>query len=377
MPVSILTDLERRTLGNLSIPRNARDLAGELGRDQYTPYGLRPEQFMSRAKAGEHVLGDDPGGLQNLLKDLEKAGWVVNLGEWDDVAKLGAKVADGYKRSVPFEEDERAQNYVRRLQASHRAWRAEGTQWMLTVDGLEKLREPTGPVYAMTPSEVEREILRHVAAVKELPIKGSIFDADGGLIDEKVARKETLAAGTQDPTDPSRQVATLLPEELAHWVKLVSDDCEARWGVRPRVPAAGGAGYFDATEDLIQAADAGGTAYGETSPTFFALTILAFTDVDTGTTADNGSHIPTYTGYARKSTTSADLGTSTNGTRTNANAIIWAGATAGSSTILGAGRMVAATVGRAIRYLGVASTIVSATQTPAQFAAAALTDTLD
>jgi hypothetical protein len=376
VPVSVLTDLERRTLGNLSIPRNMRDLAGELTRDRHTPYGLGEQEKLGRLAGGEHVLGDDPSGLDKLVKGLIKEGLIIDIGEFKDPSKVAAKVADGFKGSLDLRagDDQRVENYINRLSTPARRWRTEGNLLMLTEAGLEKLREPIGPVTTMTPSEVARELMRHRAAVKDLPIKGSIFDPDGGYLAPEVAAKHTLAAGMQDPYDPTRQVATMLMEEYEHWARLVSEECKRVWGVYPDPVAAG---YFDATEDLIQAADAGGTAYGETSPTFFALTILAFTDVDTGTTADNGSHIPTYTGYARKSTTNTDLGTSSAGTRSNANAIIWAACTAGSSTILGAGRMVAATVGRAIRYLTVASTSVSATQTPAQFAAAALTDTLD
>lgn len=376
MPVSVLTDLERRTLGNLSIPRNMRDLAGELTRDRHAAYGLGERQLKAKLADGEHALGEDPDGLDKLVKDLIKEGWIIDLGEFKDSSKVAAKVADGFKGSLDLRagDDQRVENYIKRLSHGDRRWRTEGNLLMLTHDGLEKMRQPTGPVYTMTPSEVARELMRHRAAVKDLPLKGSIFDADGGSLDPAVAAKHTLAAGTTDQYDPSRQVATLLQEEYDHWAKLVAEECKRVWGVYPDPVAAG---YFDATEDLIQAADAGGTAYGETAPTYFALTILAFTDVDTGTTADNGSHIPTYTGYARKSCTSADLGTSTNGSRSNANAIIWAACTAGSSTILGAGRMVAATVSRAIRYLTVTSTTVSATQTPAQFAAAALSDTLD
>lgn len=371
MPVSALTDLERRTLANLSIPRTVADLSQELLIDQYTPYG--PNVDEAEVKAGRALDGQGQD-LHRLLEDLAGVGLAVNLGSYPDASKLMAKVVDGFKGSVPFEEDERARNFEAR-RTGDRAWRISGDVWMLTTDGLEKLREPVGSLYRMTVSEVEAVLAKHAAAVKELPVQGSIFDEDGGVLDERIARKEGLAGGVRDPD--GNPTATLLPEEFAHWAKLVSDDCEAAWGVRPQQPLAGGAGYFDATEDLIQAADAGGTAYGETSPTFFALSILAFTDVDTGTTADNGSHIPTYTGYARKSTTTADLGTSTNGSRANANAIIWAAATAGTSTILAAARCVAATVGRAIRYLTVASTTISATQTPAQFAAGQLTDTLD
>lgn len=373
MPTLALNDLERRTLANLSIPRTVPDLSQVLLVDQYTPYGPAVEE--EEVKAGRALDGQGQD-LQRLLEDLSKHEWCVNLGSYEDSSKLMAKVADGFKGSIPFEEDERARNFERR-RAGDAAWRINGDVWMLTTEGLEKLREPVGAVTRLTVSQVEEVLRKHAAAVKELPVKGSIFDEDGGFIDPKIAAKESLTSGVPDPDNPGRPTATLLPEEYAHWAKLVSEDCEAAWGVKPQQPLAGGAGYFDATEDLIQAADAGGTAYGETSPTFFALTILAFTDVDTGTTADNGSHIPTYTGYARKSTTTADLGTSANGTRTNANAIIWAACTAGTSTILGAGRMVAATVGRAIRYLTVASTTISATQTPAQFAAGALTDTLD
>jgi hypothetical protein len=375
VPAVTLTDLDRRTLAHLAIPRSYEDLAAVMIGDRHTPFG--PGQREEELAAGRAI--QDPSKLPAHVKELIKLGWIVDLGEHapDQLGKLLAKHVDGYKGAIPLYEDERARNFEAKRSKDDQLWRVNGNLLMLSEEGLEKLREPITPEYSMTPSEVRDLIAKHASAIKDLPVKGSIFDKDGGSLDEKISRKETLTRGVPDPDNPGRAIATLLPEEFRYWESQVIKDTEKRWGVKVPPLIAGGAGYFNATEDLIQAADAGGTAYSETAPTYFALSILAFTDVDTGTTADDGSHITTYTGTARKSATAADIGTSSAGTRTNANAIIWAGATAGSSTVVGVGRFTAASAGRGIRYMTVASTTVSATQTPAQIAAGAMTDTLD
>lgn len=355
MPVLGLTDLERRVLGNLSIPRNVTDLAGELRRDEHSPFGLRPDD----------VIATD-GELWELLEELQNAGLVVDLGDTPDLKQLASRIADGTKKSLPTG-DEKARNYLERLSVPQRAWRTHGQLFMLTEDALELIKQPLGATGSASREQVERALAEHARQVLdppkrkleagEVPLGKGVFSAELG-----------------------RPVATLLPEEYRSWAKTVTEDFHRAHPDQPKLqqPMMGGmAGYGNATEDLIQAADAGGTAYGETSPTYMALSLIAFTDADTGTTADDVSHVPTYTGWARKSVTTADLGTSSAGSRANANAIIWAGATAGSSTVQAFARCTALTGGRIIRYGTCASTTISATQTPAQFAAGALTDTLD
>jgi hypothetical protein len=145
--------------------------------------------------------------------------------------------------------------------------------------------------------------------------------------------------------------------------------------VRPIPPLAGGAsGYSDAYEVSLIDAENQKTALGAVvDPWFMALSILAFTDADTGTTADNGSHIPTYTGYARKSVAGTDMpaATSGSGQAANTSAIIFAACTAGTSTILAFANCVASTVGVLRKWGDCASTVVSTTQTPPQFAVGA------
>ena len=109
-----------------------------------------------------------------------------------------------------------------------------------------------------------------------------------------------------------------------------------------------------------------------------ALVIVALTDSDTGTTTGDGTHVPTYTGYARKSVAGTDMnaGSGTGGSVTNANAIIFAACTAGSSTIVGFGNTSASTNGTLRKFGTCTSTTVSTTQTPAQFAAGVYTITV-
>jgi hypothetical protein len=164
----------------------------------------------------------------------------------------------------------------------------------------------------------------------------------------------------------------LLEHEFAAWFKQVADDCEQRWNVRPKAPMSGGAsGYSDAYEVSLIDAENQKTALGAVvDPWYMALSILAFTDADTGTTADNGSHVPTYTGYARKSVAGTDMpaATSGSGQAANTSAIIFAACTNLTSTILAFANTSALTVGTLRKWGDCASTVVSTTQTPPQFA---------
>lgn len=352
MPATALTDLERRTIANLSIPRNAEDLAHELRVD---PYSVT----RSAADVAKHLL------------ELAEAGLVVNLGEHEDPAKLAASL-ERHKTALTIP-DEKAAIYAARVSVPHRRWRTVGDLWLLTKDGLDLLKEPTGYAGPADRATVERMLRDHARAVVDPPFEGSIHDEDGGRLRKDVP----LSAGKL--TEDGQPVATLLPEEYKDWAKAVSDAYRAETGEKLTPPMMGGMpGYSDATELLILDADGAKTAsYAETAPTYMALSILAFTDADTGTTADDASHIPTYTGYARKSIAATDLNSAAAGARTNSNAIIFAGCTGGSSTVVGFARCSAATLGRIIRYGTCASTTISSTQTPAQFAAGAYTDTLD
>jgi hypothetical protein len=330
MPETVLTAVERRVLGNLAIPRNVDDIVTHL--QPYAPASAEVVDAM----------------LRGPFKD---DGLVVHLGVHDDSAALASN-AQSHKATMEMA-DEQAQILERRLRRDDLTWRMKGDQWMLSNEGLALLHAPppdTPP--PMTLSQVQ-------AAV----------DAEWA----RVLRKEFVAGKTS-------MANALLEDEFHTWFALVAEDCEKRWGQRPRGPIAGGAsGYSDAYEVSLIDAENQKTGLGAVvDPWYMALSILAFNDADTGTTADNGSHIPTYTGYARKSVAGTDMPAATSGAGSAANtsAIIFAACTAGTSTILACGNCSASTVGTLRKWGDVASTVVSTTQTPAQFAVGAYTTTV-
>jgi hypothetical protein len=322
MPETVLSHLERRVLGNLSIPRNVEDL---------------------RLAVREHApaTGEQIDALLN--GDLSTAGWVVKLGEHTDPAGL-ASDAQAHTDTMELPDD-KAEIYSRRMLRPDLAWRMRGDLWMLTNEGLAQLHAPLpDEPPAMTPSQVQ-------AAV----------DAEWA----RVHRAEFTPGKT-------RLANKLLESEFLTWFQAVADDCEQRWNVRPIAPMAGGAsGWSDAYEIAIIDQENQKTAIGAVvDPWFMALSILAFTDADTGTTADNGTHIPTYTGYARKSVAGTDMPAATSGAGSAANtsAITFAACTAGSSTILAIANTSGSTVGTLRKWADVTSTSISTTQTPATFA---------
>lgn len=329
MPETTLTGVERRVLGNLSIPRNVQDL--------------------------EHCLrSHNPATADHIhaLLDgvLARAGWVKKLPAAEDAVKL-ASVAASDKDTMELP-DEKAEIYSRRMQRVDLAWRFAGDLWMLTGEGLAKLHAPPPDAPSpMMPSQVQ-----------------AVIDAEWA----RVLRAEFIPGKTE-------LANKLLEDEFLSWFKQVADDCEQRWNVRPRAPIAGGAsGWSDAYEVSILDQENQKTAIGAVvDPWYMALSILAFTDADTGTTADNGTHIPTYTGYARKSVAGSDMPSATSGAGSAANtsAITFAACTAGTSTILAIGNTSAATVGTLRKWGDVTSTVISTTQTPPTFAIGAYVTT--
>lgn len=327
MPEAVLSDLERRTLGNLSIPRNADDISAAIA--EHTP--ASPEQVDAL--------------LRGVLSD---SGWVVKLGTHDDPAKLASSAQD-HKQTMELP-DEKADIFSRRMLRDDLSWRMRGDLWMLSNEGLEMLHAPPPNAPApMTPSQVQGAVDTEWARVHRADFKPG---------------KTTLAN-------------KLLEEEFLIWFRQVADDCEQRWNVRPVAPIAGGAsGWSDAYEVSIIDQENQKTAIGGVvDPWFMALSILAFTDADTGTTADNGTHIPTYTGYARKSVAGTDMPSASSGAGSAANtsAITFATCTAGTSTILAIANTSASTVGTLRKWADVSSTVISTTQTPATFAIGAYT----
>lgn len=329
MPESVLSNLERRVLGNLSIPRNAEDLHGLLR--QYAP-------------ASEEQIDALLRGV------LSNEGWVTKLGRHDDPAKLASE-AQANKKTMELP-DEKADIYARRMQRDDLSWRMQGDLWMLTNEGLARLHAPPpDEPPPMTPSQVQAAVDAEWARVHR---------------DKFVPGKTKLAD-------------KLLEDEFLVWFKQVADESERLWGKRPTAPVAGGAsGWSDAYEVSILDQENQKTAIGAVvDPWYMALSILALTDADTGTTADNGTHIPTYTGYARKSVAGSDMPAATSGAGSAANtsAITFAACTAGSSTILAIANTSAATVGTLRKWGDVTSTVISTTQTPPTLAIGAYVTT--
>lgn len=324
-----MPDRERRIISKLGIPWSVPGLVHRLAIDEFTE------------TKGEQAVYDE-------LCALAMKGWCVNLGSRSTSAKV-VHAAQAHPETIEFP-DENADIYARRMALPHRAYRCEGDTWMLTVEGLEALKQPIVDVPPLTPSELGRVIASEFARVD-------------WNYDPRTATGETL------------QFA-----EYQLWLGLVVEECERIWGVRPPLPIAGGAsGWSDAFEITILDQENQKTqAPALVDPWFMALSILALGDTDTGTTADNGSHIPTYTGYARKSVAASLMSAASAGSSTNSGgAIQFAACTGGSSTIVSAGNTSAATVGILRKWLDVASTAVSTTATPAQFATSAYTTTAD
>lgn len=329
MPETVLSSLERRVLGNLSIPRNPTDLEAAV---------------RSHAPASREQIDALLRGV------LSEQGWVVPLGTHDDPGKLASAVQKN-KDAMELP-DEKADIYSRRMTRDDLAWRMRGDLWMLSNEGLAQLHAPLpDEPPPMTPSQVQGAVDTEWARVHR---------------DKFVQGKTTLAD-------------KLLEDEFIAWFQQVADDCERRWNVRPIAPVAGGSsGWSDAYEVSILDQENQKTAIGAVvDPWYMALSILAFTDADTGTTADNGTHIPTYTGYARKSVAGSDMPAATSGAGSAANtsAITFAACTSGSSTILAIGNTSAATVGTLRKWGDVTSTAISTTQTPPTLAIGAYVTT--
>jgi hypothetical protein len=329
----LLSNIERRVIANLSIPRNTHDLATVIRAD---PYSGEPE-----------FVPDD------LLAQLAGEGWVVNLGsKADDPAQLAAAL-EKHKSALAMPDD-KARTYAARLSMPHRAWRFRGDLWVMTQDGFDKLHEPTADPepYYMTASDPTGELERIIFSEWQKVWKG-------------------------DPSSDDAQISDRLTEdEFMAWAEQVRKAHKERTGELPRMPIAGGAGYADATETLIVDPENGkGSAYTETAPWYMAAVTVAVTDADTGSTITEAN----YTGYARKSVAAADMNSaaSPGGSATNANAITFAACTGGSSAVIGFAKCAAATVGRLIKY-GTCTTVnVSSTQQPLSFAVGAFTTSVD
>ena len=137
------------------------------------------------------------------------------------------------------------------------------------------------------------------------------------------------------------------------------------------MPGMGNAVELKVLEHIV-----GKTSYTMPSGLLLALTTAVVVETDTGLTITRAA----YTGYADKSVAGSDWGNATSpggvGTIANVNAITFAACTAGTSTLAG-WALLSGAGGDVIIFGTLASLVVSATQTPVNFAAGALIATLD
>jgi hypothetical protein len=177
MPELVLTDTERRTLANLSIPRPIPNLYHELRVD---PYTMEPESEKD---------------LLKLLESLADEGWAMKLGEFEDSAKL-AHAMQTSRRAMPLQ-DEKAKLFSERLKVRGEEWRLKGEQWVLTQAGLEKMHQPVDERPRLTTGELRSLITEQAQYVRhntdDYHFQGSVFDqredhgplAGGVLLDKK------------------------------------------------------------------------------------------------------------------------------------------------------------------------------------------------
>lgn len=339
----MLSELDRRTIGNLSIPRNVVDLSHVLRVDPHTE--TRPET---------EVVAH--------LESLEDSGLVVNLGEVGDPAKVPG-VAERHTHALTMPDDQGA-TYASRLAHPRFYWRTTGNLYVVTDDGVHEMRAPVSDSPPMTPTEVQAAIDHEWSRV----LKGV-----------------TVANFRSEFHGPELSAGRMLEDNFQHWVGPVIDECERMWNVRPENPnlrpiMAGGAGWTDEYEILLLNAENQKTALGAVvDPWFMALSIFAYTDTDTGATHGDATRVPTYTGYAAIGVPASSMTTASAGSSNNSTAITFAACTAGSSAIIGFGNnsVVGNTSGVFRKYGACSSTTVSTTQTPATFAISAYTTTAD
>lgn len=351
MPPTI-DDISRRTIANLTVPRSVPSLSHELRIDPHT-----------RTRADKDV--------HEHLQDLEAQGWVVNLGTHTDTAHL-AHLVEGHKTAHTMPDD-KAAIWARR-RASRQAWEVQGDVWMMTDAGLDKLREPVVEDKAFTTEQMIDLISTQQRAVTEDPDK---------------AIPETDRMWWNPHSGQSVPLPVLHPDEFDNWLGQVLPGHERVWGkaahaeLRKKLPISGGAGWTDVWENMIldheNQKTSLATADAITTPWFMPLSIVAYTDADTGATHGDATHLPTYTGYAAIGVPAANMAAAAAGSAANNTAIQYAACTAGTSAIVAFGNnsVVGNTTGIFRKWGTCTSTTISTTQTPAQFAIGAYTTTAD
>lgn len=325
------TDRDRRITTKLTIPWSVRGLTHRLWTDEFT-------ESKSEQEVYEELLG------------LALRGLVVNLGTRTSAAKV-VHAAQSHPDAIPMHDDN-ARLYATRMAVPSRAFRCEGDTWMLTYDGLAEIAAPTVESPTLTPSEMSAAIKHEFSRVA--------WDYDG----------ET-ASGYD-----------LHPLVYQTWLAQVVAECERVWGVRPFIPIAGGAsGWPDVYENYILDHENQKTSLATndaiTTPWFMPLSIVAYSDTDTGATHGDGTHLPTYGGYVAATVPAASMNAASAGSAANNAAITYAAVASGTSTIVAFGNnsVVGNTTGIFRKWGDCTSTALSTTQTPAQFAIGAYTTT--
>jgi len=325
------TDRDRRITTKLAIPWSVRGLTHRLWIDEFT------------ASRGEQEVHDE-------LVALALRGLVVNLGSRPTAAKV-VHAAQSHPDTIVLPDDN-ARLYAERMAIPSRAYRCEGDTWMLTRDGLDEIRAPSVESPPLPPSRVGEVIAREFARV--------MWDYDP----EKATGYE------------------LHPSVYSAWLPQVVLECERVWGVRPRIPIAGGAsGWTDVWENFILDHEDQKTSLATNdaiaTPWYMALGGVAFSDTDTGATHGDATRLPVYTGYAAKDVPAASMNAAAAGSAVNNAAITFAACTGSTDDIVAFGNnsVLANTSGIFRKWGDCATTTVSVTQTPAQFAASAYTTT--
>jgi hypothetical protein len=328
----MINDLERRAIANLSIPRNATSLYLRLVSDEHTPVGPgAPPTLQAAGLALETEAEVD----KYLREHLEPQGLVTKIDPTEDHAALAANPP---KDNYGWHEESR-ENWARVMELPQEQWQGRGDRWILSRAGMEMINEPTGPSPDMTIVQLQAAIDRTHARWK-----------DGELLDD----------------------------EYKFWMDGVLDYYDHRRD-QLRLPMVGGAsGFGDVfSSTVINLENQKTTAPALVDPWFLALSKIAITRTDTGTTIDGAGYIPVYTTYARKSVAASLMSTATAGSSTNSGgAITFVDFTAGSAqVIIAVANTSASTVGILRKWGDVASTTLSTTQTPATIATSAYVTT--
>jgi len=129
----------------------------------------------------------------------------------------------------------------------------------------------------------------------------------------------------------------------------------------------------DYLENKVLDHNLGDGAFTMPTAIYLALCTVVPTDASTGSTITEA----TYTGYARKQITAADLAAASGGSKTNSAAIEFAACTAGSSTIIGFAIVDALTLGNILYWGTVTSKVIDTSNTPATVNAGDLVVTED